>query len=57
MEPTKASLSDEELMNRLKHQAAQWFANDNILLLEELFRRYKQCQRSTSTNQTNTQSS
>lgn len=33
-------LSDNEVMDRLKHLAAQWFSNDNILLLEELFRRY-----------------
>lgn len=33
-------LSDPELMDRLKHLAAQWFKNDDILVLEELFRRY-----------------
>ncbi len=37
----KVPLSDDELMNRLKHLAAQWFRNDDILLLEELFRRYR----------------
>ena len=41
MEPAQAPLTDAELMDRLKHEAAQWFTNTNILLLEELFRRYK----------------
>lgn len=40
-EPPQAALTDNELMDRLKHLAAQWFNNNDILLLEELFRRYK----------------
>lgn len=28
-------------MDRLKHLAAQWFRNADILVLEELFRRYE----------------
>ena len=47
MEPTKAKvkskyaeLSDEELRDKLKHLASQWFSNEEILLLEELFRRH-----------------
>lgn len=50
-------LSDQEVFDRLKHQAAQWFTNDNILLLEELFRRYNKCRASPSTNPTTTSSS
>lgn len=34
-------LTDSELMDRLKGLSAQWFKNDDILLLEELFRRYQ----------------
>lgn len=33
-------IPDEDLLNHLKHLAAQWFSNDEILLLEELFRRH-----------------
>lgn len=33
-------LTDDELMDKLKTLSAQWFKNDDILLLEELFRRY-----------------
>jgi hypothetical protein len=36
-----ADLPDPELMDRLKHLAAQWFNNTDILVLEELFRRYE----------------
>ena len=58
MQNSKASLmSDEELMDELKRLAAQWFNNEKILLLEELFRRYKKCQRLASTNPTLTSSS
>ena len=57
MEPLASALSDKELMNRLKHEATQWFTNNNILLLEELFRRYHKCQASQNTNPTNTSSS
>lgn len=35
-----AHLSDEQLLNDLKALASQWFKNDDVLLLEELFRRY-----------------
>ena len=34
-------MTDDELMNTLKREAAAWFNNSNLLLLEELFRRYK----------------
>lgn len=33
-------MTDKELMDRLKHEGAMWFNNTNLLLLEELFRRY-----------------
>ena len=46
MEPYKAPLktnladmTDQQLIDRIKHLATQWFSNDEILLLEELFRR------------------
>ena len=46
MEPYKASLrykyadmTDQQLIDTIKHLATQWFSNDEILLLEELFRR------------------
>ena len=55
MEPTKAKvkskdaeLSDEELRDKLKHLASQWFSNEEILLLEELFRRHIQMTEITS---------
>lgn len=35
-----ASMPTPEILDKLKHLAAQWFSNDEILLLEELFRRY-----------------
>jgi len=35
------NLSTNELIARLRKQAAAWFSNPNILLLEELFRRLK----------------
>lgn len=41
------TLTDDELLDHLKRQGAMWFNNENLLLLEELFRRYKQCQAST----------
>ena len=37
-------LTDNELMNHLKHLAALWFKNSDILLLEELFRRFRKAQ-------------
>lgn len=43
MEPTERTLdqiSDDELFDLLKHLAAMWFKNTDILILEELFRRY-----------------
>ena len=39
-------MSDDELIARLKHLAAQWFKNEDILILEELIRRYNRCQAS-----------
>lgn len=41
MTPLPRDLPDPELMDRLKHLAAQWFNNTDILVLEELFRRYE----------------
>lgn len=41
MESPQSSLTDFELMDRLKYLAAQWFNNTDILVLEELFRRYE----------------
>lgn len=41
-----ADLPDDDLFDRLKHLAAQWFKNDDILLLEELFRRYDRARQS-----------
>lgn len=41
MEPAKAPMTDSEIFDRLKYLAAQWFRNADILILEELFRRYK----------------
>lgn len=35
-----SEMSDDEIRDRLKHLAAQWFSNEEILLLEELFRRH-----------------
>jgi hypothetical protein len=35
-----SDMSDDEIRDRLKHLAAQWFSNEEILLLEELFRRF-----------------
>jgi hypothetical protein len=37
VESPQTQMTDAELMDRLKHLAAQWF---NFLVLEELFRRY-----------------
>lgn len=36
-----ATRSDEDILNDLRLLAAQWFKNSDILLLEELFRRYE----------------
>lgn len=41
MESTPDTLTDTEIIARLQHEAAQWFNNTTILLLEELIRRYK----------------
>lgn len=44
MEPSKeplSSLTDDELFDALKRLASMWFKNSDILILEELFRRYK----------------
>ncbi len=38
-------LSDDELFDKLKHLASMWFKNSDILILEELFRRYNQAKR------------
>ena len=50
-------LTDAELMDRLKHEASAWFNNQSLLLLEELFRRYRKCQSSLTTNPTPSPSS
>lgn len=44
MEPVERTMTDDELFDALKHLAAMWFKNSDILILEELFRRYKRCQ-------------
>lgn len=44
MESTQIEMTDYELMDRLKFLAAQWFKNADILILEELFRRYNRAQ-------------
>lgn len=46
MESAARSLTDNELLDRLKHQGAMWLNNENLLLLEELFRRYTKCKNS-----------
>jgi hypothetical protein len=50
MESTARALTDKELMDALKHEGAMWFNNTNLLLLEELFRRYTQCKSAADTN-------
>lgn len=50
IEPAQATLTDKELMDKLAHQGAMWFNNTNLLLLNELFRRYERCKRSHDTN-------
>ena len=47
-------MTDQDLMDSLKHEGAQWFSNEKLLQLEELFRRYKRCQASPSINPTTT---
>lgn len=43
-------LSDRELIEALRRAASIWFKNDDLLLLEELIRRYrKQADRSPPT--------
>lgn len=44
-EPTPLEISDEELLDKLKHQAAMWFNNYNLLLLDELFLRFNNAKR------------
>ena len=34
-------MTDEELIGHLRKAAAIWFKNDDLLLLEELIRRYR----------------
>lgn len=46
-----ADLPDHELMDRLKYLAAQWFNNIDILVLEELFRRYERAKSSSTPKQ------
>ena len=36
----RQALSDEELIALLRHQVATWFSNPNLLMFEELLRRY-----------------
>jgi hypothetical protein len=37
-------MTDAELILKLRHAASIWFAKDNILLLEEVLRRWKMAQ-------------
>jgi hypothetical protein len=37
-------VSDEELIEHLRRAASIWFKNDDLLLLEELIRRYRRKQ-------------
>jgi hypothetical protein len=50
MSEIPSEMTDEELMDRLKHLAAQWFNNTDILVLEELFRRYQRGRQRSSRN-------
>lgn len=34
-------MTDEELVSQLRRAASTWFKNSDLLLLEELIRRYK----------------
>lgn len=36
----RQALSDEALIELLRHQVATWFSNPNLLLFEEMLRRY-----------------
>ena len=38
----REALSDEDLIAALRKQTAAWFSNPNLLLFEELLRRYKE---------------
>jgi hypothetical protein len=40
MEPTGAKITDSELIDRLRRAASIWFKNEDLLLLEELIRRF-----------------
>lgn len=40
-------MSDGQLVAELRHAAAVWFKNTDLLLLEELIRRYRFCQQET----------
>ena len=40
MEPTAAEMTDRELVDSLRRAAGIWFKNTDLLLLEELIRRY-----------------
>jgi hypothetical protein len=39
-------MTDDELIEILRRAASIWFKNDDLLLLEELIRRYKRTKRS-----------
>ena len=57
MEPTQTTVKDEELLEQLRLEAYQNFSPRSILLLEELFRRYKKCLPLINTNPTTTPNS
>ena len=40
MESTTTQMTDTELVDRLRRAAGIWFKNTDLLLLEELIRRY-----------------
>ena len=40
MEPTPTSLTDQQLVDHLRRAAGIWFKNTDLLMLEELIRRY-----------------
>lgn len=48
MESAQGSLTDDQLIERLRHQASIWFKNDDIVLLEDFIRRFNKCRRSIS---------
>lgn len=45
-----SDLTDDELFDALKRLAAMWFKNSDILILEELFRRYNRAKAMSTKN-------